>query len=64
MVSMLLVMVYRAAGVDIQSQQAYELAAKGLIRPKGKESGPIIYGMKCISFNPPEFTLGNASLKY
>ena len=49
-----------AAGIDLQTQEAYELAAKGLIRAKsvGAESATVIYGMKCIEFDPPHFTLG------
>ena len=44
--------------MDLQSQEAYEMAKTGLIRPKNIEAGPVIYGMKCIEFNPPDFTLG------
>ncbi|XP_034951142.1 mitochondrial mRNA pseudouridine synthase Trub2 [Chelonus insularis] len=47
---------FEACGVDIQSQAAYELAVQGLIRPTQKEI-PLIYNLKCIDFNPPEFTL-------
>lgn len=43
-------------GVDIQSQAAYELAAKGIIRPADNKI-PVIYGIKLIHFDKPEFTL-------
>ncbi|KAI0227405.1 Mitochondrial mRNA pseudouridine synthase Trub2 [Lamellibrachia satsuma] len=33
------------------------MAKTGLIRPKNPEAGPVIYGMKCIEFDPPDFTL-------
>ena len=45
------------AGVDVESQEAYELASQGLIRPQEK-SPPLIYSIKCVAFDPPNFTLG------
>ncbi|KAH3797766.1 pseudouridylate synthase TRUB2, mitochondrial-like [Dreissena polymorpha] len=48
---------FECAGVDRDSQEAYELACAGIIRPSSKESPPVLYGVKCIYFNPPEFTL-------
>ncbi|XP_054707738.1 pseudouridylate synthase TRUB2, mitochondrial-like [Uloborus diversus] len=47
---------YEYAGVNIQSQEAYEMASKGVIRPSGK-SNPIIYSIKCTDFSLPNFTL-------
>lgn len=47
---------FELAGVDIQSQAAYELAIKGTIRPESFKI-PVIYGIKCIHFDRPEFTL-------
>lgn len=47
---------YELCGVDIQSQAAYDLAAKGLIRPESNEV-PLIYGAKCIDFNLPDFII-------
>lgn len=44
------------SGIDLQSQEAYELASSGLVRPP-KKSGPVIYSMKCTKFSLPEFTL-------
>lgn len=41
----------------MQSQAAYELAAQGLLRPKDSKI-PVIYGIKCVDFSPPEFTIG------
>jgi len=53
--------------VDPTSQTAYELASRGLLRPGGT-SPPLIYGIKCIHFEPPDFTLEihciNANQKY
>lgn len=49
---------FRLCGVDLQSQTAYELAAKGPIRPMDSKT-PVIYGVKCVHFDPPDFTLGN-----
>ncbi|XP_068598386.1 pseudouridylate synthase TRUB2, mitochondrial [Brachionichthys hirsutus] len=42
--------------VDMRSQEAYELAARGLLGPEGK-SAPILTGLRCIHFQPPNFTL-------
>ncbi|KAL4218693.1 tRNA pseudouridine synthase 2 [Mactra antiquata] len=48
---------FEYAGVDSQSEEAYELACQGLVRPADDKSPPMIYGLKCIYFDPPEFTL-------
>lgn len=50
----------RYSSVDINSQEAYELAVKGLLGPDGK-SVPILTGLRCIRFQPPHFTLGKLS---
>ncbi|XP_014239768.1 mitochondrial mRNA pseudouridine synthase Trub2 isoform X2 [Cimex lectularius] len=47
---------FELSGVDIQSQEAYELASSGLIRPT-KSDVPVIYNIKCVEFNPPDFTI-------
>jgi len=51
-----------AAGVDIQSQKAYELACRGLLRPAAVSeaafAGPVLYDIRCVQFKPPDFTLG------
>ncbi|NXG63927.1 TRUB2 synthase, partial [Hemiprocne comata] len=44
------------SNIDLKSQEAYELAVKGLIRPMEK-SPPIITGIRCLQFTPPEFQL-------
>ncbi|CAD7093409.1 unnamed protein product [Hermetia illucens] len=58
---------YEMCGVDLQSQAAYELASKGLFRP-ADNTLPVIFGMKLIHFQLPEFTLEvhamNESEKY
>ncbi|XP_012275402.1 mitochondrial mRNA pseudouridine synthase Trub2 [Orussus abietinus] len=58
---------FELCGVDMQSQAAYELATKGPIRPADNNI-PMIYAIKCIDFNSPEFTLEvvsiNESLQY
>uniref|UniRef100_A0A0B7BFT1 Pseudouridine synthase II N-terminal domain-containing protein n=1 Tax=Arion vulgaris TaxID=1028688 RepID=A0A0B7BFT1_9EUPU len=48
---------YRLHGVNPDSQDAYEMAASGIIRPAERESEPVLYGVKCIDFQPPDFTL-------
>jgi hypothetical protein len=50
-------MLFRQCGVDIQSQAAYELAVQGLIKPANSKI-PLLYGIKCIHFQPPDFTIG------
>jgi len=47
---------YEQYGVDIQSQAAYELACKGLIRPS-INTQPVIYGIRVIELKKPFFTL-------
>ncbi|XP_041672439.1 mitochondrial mRNA pseudouridine synthase TRUB2 [Cheilinus undulatus] len=44
------------SNIDMHSQEAYELAVKGLLGPDGK-SQPILTGLRCIHFQPPNFTL-------
>lgn len=53
---------FRLSGVDIQSQDAYELAVKGLVRP-ADPNVPMIYGVKCVEFNLPDFTIGKHEIK-
>ncbi|XP_023230077.1 mitochondrial mRNA pseudouridine synthase Trub2-like [Centruroides sculpturatus] len=47
---------YKYAGVPLESQTAYELASQGIIRPAGK-SVALIYNIRCIHFDIPNFTL-------
>ncbi|EDW00580.1 mitochondrial mRNA pseudouridine synthase Trub2 [Drosophila grimshawi] len=47
---------YELCGVDLQTQAAYELACKGLLRP-ADNSQTVIYGIKLIHFDRPHFTL-------
>ncbi|KAK2168049.1 hypothetical protein LSH36_21g10037 [Paralvinella palmiformis] len=48
---------FEATGLSRDSQEAYEIASHGLIRPDIKQAGPVVFGMKCIHFEPPEFIL-------
>lgn len=54
---MILTCYSRSSGVYLQSQEAYDRAVQGLLRPDN-EYFPIIYGMKCIHFERPYFTIG------
>lgn len=47
---------FELCGVDPHSQAAYDLAVGGLIRPSNNRL-PLVYGIKCIHFNRPDFTL-------
>lgn len=42
--------------VDLQSQEAYEMAVQGQLRPMVK-SPPLLLGVRCVEFSPPNFTL-------
>ncbi|KAJ0044231.1 hypothetical protein NL108_010784 [Boleophthalmus pectinirostris] len=42
--------------VDMRSQEAYEMAVQGLLGPEEK-SVPILLRLRCICFEPPNFTL-------
>lgn len=47
---------FSSSDVDLQTQEAYDMAVKGLIRPKDQRI-TLIYGIKCLKFDPPNFTL-------
>ncbi|XP_077298478.1 pseudouridylate synthase TRUB2, mitochondrial [Arctopsyche grandis] len=47
---------FELLGVDIQSQTAYKLAVQGPIRPTD-EKIPVLYGIKCVNFEPPNFVI-------
>ncbi|XP_042537017.1 mitochondrial mRNA pseudouridine synthase TRUB2 [Dipodomys spectabilis] len=44
------------SNLDLQSQEAYEMAVRGMIRPMSK-SPMLITGIRCLNFSPPEFLL-------
>ncbi|XP_010625608.1 mitochondrial mRNA pseudouridine synthase TRUB2 isoform X2 [Fukomys damarensis] len=46
----------RYSNLDLQSQEAYEMAVRGVIRPMDK-SPMLISGIRCLHFTPPEFLL-------
>lgn len=48
---------FEMCGVDIQSQAAYEMAVQGPLRP-AESNIPLIYGLRCIEFKKPYFTIG------
>ncbi|XP_069436172.1 pseudouridylate synthase TRUB2, mitochondrial isoform X4 [Ovis canadensis] len=45
------------SNLDLQTQEAYEMAVSGVIRPMNK-SPMLITGIRCLQFAPPEFLLG------
>lgn len=47
---------FEMSGLDIQSQAAYELACKGLIRPQNTKD-MVIYGIRNIEFTGKTFTI-------
>lgn len=47
----------RYSNLDLQTQEAYEMATRGLVRPMSK-SPMLITGIRCLHFAPPEFLLG------
>lgn len=44
------------SSLDLQSQEAYEMAVQGVIRPMSK-SPMLVTGIRCLHFAPPEFLL-------
>lgn len=44
------------SNLDLQSQEAYEMATRGVLRPMNK-SPMLITGIRCLQFAPPEFLL-------
>ncbi|XP_031225457.1 mitochondrial mRNA pseudouridine synthase TRUB2 isoform X1 [Mastomys coucha] len=44
------------SNLDLKSQEAYEMAVQGMIRPMDK-SPMLISGIRCLHFAPPEFIL-------
>jgi hypothetical protein len=52
----------RYSNLDLQSQEAYEMAVRGVIRPMNK-SPMLITGIRCLRFTPPEFLLGGLPRK-
>lgn len=47
---------FEISGVDMQSQTAYDLAVAGVVRP-ANNTMPIVYGIRCVRFDRPTFTL-------
>ncbi|VVC87014.1 pseudouridylate synthase TRUB2, mitochondrial [Leptidea sinapis] len=47
---------FQVSGLHMDSQSTYELASQGLIRPANAKL-PVIYGIKCVQFDPPNFIL-------
>lgn len=46
----------------MDSQTMYELASQGVIRPANSKL-PVLYGIKCVHFDPPNFTLGKVTIQ-
>ncbi|XP_012378591.1 pseudouridylate synthase TRUB2, mitochondrial isoform X2 [Dasypus novemcinctus] len=44
------------SNLDLKTQEAYEMAVRGLVRPMNK-SPMLITGIRCLHFAPPEFLL-------
>ena len=42
--------------MSLQSQEAYEIAAQGPVRPENLSSG-LIYNIKCVHYAPPNITI-------
>ena len=50
---------FKQAGVNLQSQEAYRLAVKGLVKPTSSEHAgyTIVYGLECVDFDLPNVKL-------
>lgn len=53
---------FELCGVELQSQTAYKLAVKGLIKPMNNNTSPVIYGIKCIELKQSEFVIEVAAI--
>jgi hypothetical protein len=51
-------LLFRYFGIDLQSQESYDLASRGLLRPMDNKSPPIIYSIRCLEYRAPYFKLG------
>ena len=49
---------YKYFGLNLQSQEAFEMASKGLLRPASTSAPPQIYSIRCIEFDRPFFKIG------
>ncbi|KAH9530122.1 TruB pseudouridylate synthase (N terminal domain) [Dermatophagoides farinae] len=49
-------LMFKVANVNIQSEDAYQMAVKGHVRPATKETMPLITAIKPITFEPPNFS--------
>ncbi|XP_037079415.1 mitochondrial mRNA pseudouridine synthase Trub2-like, partial [Pollicipes pollicipes] len=49
-------LMFEHSGLPVNSQAAYELASRGPPRPV-RGSPPVLYGIRCVQFAPPFFTL-------
>jgi len=45
------------SGFSPQSQKAYEMAAQGIFRPAHGDTNTVVYSIRCIDFQKPNFTL-------
>ena len=48
---------FKVAGVDIRSEEAYKMATTGFAPPGDRKSIPIIYGIEATLFEPPDFKI-------
>ena len=50
----------RMAGVKLQSQEAYEMASRGLVRPeyKNRMDQCVLYSIRSVDWEPPELVIG------
>lgn len=51
---------FKSCGLDLQSQAAYDIAVQGPIRPADSKM-PVLYGIKCVQFQSPDFEIGTKS---
>ena len=49
-------LMFKVANVQIQSEEAYQLAIKGQVNPQTKQTMPLIMAIKPITFQPPDFS--------
>lgn len=51
------VQMYRTMGIDIKSEEAFQAAAKGPVKPSNNRTPPILFGIRLTDFRSPDFTI-------
>ncbi|XP_054157661.1 pseudouridylate synthase TRUB2, mitochondrial-like [Oppia nitens] len=50
-------LMYKVMGIDMTTQEAYDLASRGMVRPAMRKTIPILYRLRLTDLSLPEFTI-------